>query len=40
MSFASVARAASAATDERLLLAVLGSLAIVVGIAVVRMWRG
>jgi hypothetical protein len=33
-------RAAAVATDERVLIAVLGSVAIVAGIALVRLWRG
>jgi hypothetical protein len=37
---AGVARAAALATDERVVLAVLGSVAIVAAIALVRLWRG
>jgi hypothetical protein len=37
---AGAARAAATATDERVLIAVLGSVAIVVGVAIVRLWRG
>jgi hypothetical protein len=33
-------RAAAVATDERVLITVLGSVAIVAGIALVRLWRG
>ena len=34
------ARAAASATDERVLIAVLGSVAIVAGIALIRFFRG
>jgi hypothetical protein len=34
------ARAAAAASDERVVIAVVGSLAVVAGIALVRLWRG
>jgi hypothetical protein len=37
---AGAARTAATATDERVLIAVLGSVAIVVGIAIIRLWRG
>ena len=37
---AGAARAAATVTDERVLIAVLGSVAIVVGVAIVRLWRG
>jgi hypothetical protein len=34
------ARVAASATDERVVIAVLGSVAIVAGIALFRLWRG
>jgi hypothetical protein len=37
---AGAARAAATLTDERVLIAVIGSVAIVAGIAVIRLWRG
>jgi hypothetical protein len=37
---AGAARAAATATDERVLVAILGSIAIVAGLAIVRLWRG
>jgi hypothetical protein len=37
---AAAARAATSAPDERMLIAVLGSMAIVAGLAIVRVWRG
>jgi hypothetical protein len=40
MIVAGVARAAAAATDERVVIAVIGSMAIVAGIALVRLFRG
>jgi hypothetical protein len=37
---AGIARVAALATDERVVIAVLGSVAIVAGIALLRLWRG
>jgi hypothetical protein len=40
VTLATAARAAVNVTDERVMIAVLGSMAIVVGIAILRLWRG